>query len=301
MRRLCGAFVFAAIPFCFGANFTSAAEPVRIGVLGFDNYQGFAYAQLLNNPKAEGDLIGAQVTAVYPLAGENYPEAAKLRDQWQAQAARFGTEAKGPLKDYRKIEFVDSVEALLKQSDVVLLMTLDGRDHVRQAEAVLKAGKPLYIGRPAATSLADVKTLFALAASTGTPCWSSSQHRFSPGFIGMRDHAEVGRVLGCDVYGGFDLAAAEADKPIRALHSLETLYTIMGPGVATVAAASTPGGELYTLTWTDGRIGTYRGITTGKVKYSATVFGEAGVSTAGVYGHGVPVQGVVPTKDKYMG
>ncbi len=37
------------------------------------------------------------------------------------------------------------------------------------------------------------------------------------------------------------------------------------------------------------------------MKYSATVFGDKGVSTAGIYGHGVPIQGIVPTNDKYMG
>ena len=37
------------------------------------------------------------------------------------------------------------------------------------------------------------------------------------------------------------------------------------------------------------------------MKYSATVFGDAGVSTAGIYGHGVPVKGVVPTNDRYGG
>jgi hypothetical protein len=37
------------------------------------------------------------------------------------------------------------------------------------------------------------------------------------------------------------------------------------------------------------------------VKYSATVFGDKGVSTAGIYGHGIPINGVVPTNDAYMG
>ena len=31
------------------------------------------------------------------------------------------------------------------------------------------------------------------------------------------------------------------------------------------------------------------------------MFGDKGVSAAGVYGHGVPVKGVAPTNDKYMG
>ena len=117
----------------------------------------------------------------------------------------------------------------------------------------------------------------------------------------MRNHPEVGKVLGCDVYGGWDVKAAEADRFIRPLHSIETLYAIMGPGVASVTCTSTPTTESITATWSDGRVGTYRGIKEGAVKYSATVFGDKGVSIAGIYGHGVPVQGVVPTNDKYMG
>ena len=38
---------------------------------------------------------------------------------------------------------------------------------------------------------------------------------------------------------------------------------------------------------------TYRGVKEGAVKYSATVFGDKGVSTAGIYGHGVPKNGGV--------
>ena len=79
------------------------------------------------------------------------------------------------------------------------------------------------------------------------------------------------------------------------------MYAIMGPGCETVRCTSTPLAESITATWADGRIATYRGIKQGALKYSATVFGDKGVSVAGIYGHGVPVKGVVPTNDKYMG
>jgi Leucine-rich repeat (LRR) protein len=68
-----------------------------------------------------------------------------------------------------------------------------------------------------------------------------------------------------------------------------------------VRCTSTPIAESITGVWADGRVGTYRGIKKGGLRYSATVFGDKGVSSAGVYGHGVPVKGVVPTTDKYMG
>jgi hypothetical protein len=43
-------------------------KPVRVGVLGLDNYQAVAYTQLFNNPKASGDLVGVRVVAA--LSGE---------------------------------------------------------------------------------------------------------------------------------------------------------------------------------------------------------------------------------------
>lgn len=301
LRPLAFALTLVLAAVCNSPLFAQSL-PVKVGILGLDNYQGLAYAEIFNNPKASGDLAGVHVVAAYPVGSNDYPESQALIDRWKATFARFGNPAeKGALKDYVPVEMVDSIDALLAKCDVVMIMSLDGRLHVKQAEPILKAGKRLYIGRPLAASLADAATILKLAEATKTPCFSSSQHRYSPGFIGMRNHPEVGKVLGCDVYGGFELKGAKADEFIRPLHSIETIYAIMGPGVVSVSCTSTPTAESYTLTWNDGRVGTYRGIKEGKVKYSATVFGDAGVSTAGIYGHGVPENGIVPTKDKYMG
>lgn len=279
------------------SSYAVAAEPVKIGILGFDNYQAVEYVAFFNNPKAEGDLAGLRVVAAYPVTSADYPESAALTDRWQKQMlSLYQNPPTAP-----PVQIVSSIDELLKLCDVVMIWTLDGRQHVQQATAVLKAGKRLFIGRPLASSPADAIAIMKLAEELKVPCWSCSQHRFSPGFIGMRNHAEVGNVLGCDVYGGYDVKAAAADAFTRSLHSMETLYTIMGPGCVKVACTSTPTAESLTAVWKDGRIATYRGIKTGAVKYSATVFGDKGVSTAGIYGHGIPVKGVVPTDDKYMG
>jgi predicted dehydrogenase len=274
-----------------------AAEPVRVGILGFDNYQAIEYAAFFNNPKAEGDLAGLRVTAAWPVTSPDYPESAALTARWQEQL----------LNQYKNdpatkpVEIVNSIDELLGRCDAVMIWSLDGRQHLQQASAVIRTGKRLFIGRPAASDPKDVVAIYKLAMEAKVPIWSCSQHRFSPGFIGMRNHPEVGKVLGCDVYGGFAVNAAESDQFTRALHSIETLYTIMGPGVEKLSCTSTESAEVVTAVWNDGRVGTYRGVKVGAVKYSATVFGDQGVSTAGIYGHGVPVKGVVPTDDKYMG
>lgn len=288
------------VPTCWfvSLNVLCAAEPVKVGILGMDNYQAIEYAAFFNNPKAEGDLAGLRVTAAYPVTSPDYPKSAELTTMWQMQMLN---QYKGD-PNVKPVEIVNSVDELLSKCDAVMIWSLDGRKHMEQAKAVIKSGKKFFIGRPVASEPQDAVTIYKLAAEAKVPFWSCSQHRFSPGFSGMRNHPEVGKVLGCDVYGGYAVKdVPDSDKFTRPLHSIETLYTIMGPGVEKLSCVSTPTAEVVTATYKDGRTATYRGVKEGAVKYSATVFGDKGVSTAGIYGHGVPVNGVVPTNDKYMG
>ena len=290
LKRICQLTLsFTLLAFVSAVAVGEEPKVVRVGVLGLDNYQAVAYAQLFNNPMASGDLAGLRVVAAYPVGSPEIEESTENLAKWKSQIGKYG------------VEMVDSVDELLKRVDAVMIMSLDGRTHLEQARPVLQAKKPLYIGRPLAASLADAAEIFRIAEETKTPCWSSSQHRFSPGFSGMRNHPEVGKVLGCDVYGGCPTEPHHPDLFWHAVHGIETLYTIMGPGCVRVTCVSTPYAESITGIWSDGRVGTFRGIKQGAMKYSATVFGDKGVSVAGIYGHGPPVQGVVPTKDKYMG
>lgn len=289
-RRLAVGITLALLAATCSTASAQEPKPVRVGVLGLDNYQAVAYTQLFNNPKATGDLAGLRVVAAYAApASADIPESVDNLPKWKAAIVKFD------------VKLVDSVDELLRSCDAVMIMSVDGRKHLEQASPILKAGKRLYIGRPLAASLGDAVAILRLAEQTKTPCWTSSQHRFSPGFIGMRNHPEVGKVLGCDVFGGCPTEPHHAELYWHAVHGIETLYTIMGPGCVSVRCTSTDFAESITGVWADGRVGTFRGIKKGALKYSATVFGDKGVSVAGIYGHGVPVKGVVPTNDKYMG
>lgn len=267
----------------------SAADPIRVGVIGTDNYQAVAFTELYHNPKAEGDLKGLKVVAAYAGGSKDIPDNEKDAAKWAEALTKLG------------VEVVKSPEEVLKKCDAVMVMSADGRAHLEQLKPILKAGKPVYVGRPLAASLADVVEIFRLAAESKTPIFSCSQHRFSPGFIGMRNHPEVGAVIGADVYGGCPREPHHPDLFWHGVHGVETLYTILGPGCVSVTRTSTEMADVVVGEWKDGRVGTFRGIRKGAVKYSGTVFGAKGVSITGVYGHGVPVKGVAPTDDKYMG
>src|SRR5436309_16060150 len=88
-------------------------KPVRVGVLGLDNYQAVAYAQLFNDPKATGDLAGLRVVAAFPAAAsEDIPESVDSLPKWKEQIVKYN------------VELVGSVEELLRRCDVVMIMSL---------------------------------------------------------------------------------------------------------------------------------------------------------------------------------
>jgi hypothetical protein len=110
----------------------------------------------------------------------------------------------------------------------------------------------------------------------------------------MRNHPEVGKVQGCSVWGGCPNDPLHPDTIWKAVHGVETLYTIMGPGCTSVTRACTEEAEFATGVWKDGRVGTYRGIKKGAITYRAMVFGDKGISPSGDYGYDVPTKWVAP-------
>src|SRR5262249_46039721 len=149
--------------------------PIKVGIIGLDNYQAVAFTELWHNPKAAPNLSGLKVVAAYPAGSMDIEESVRERPKWTDGIKKMGvTSEKSP-------------EDVIKQVDAVIVMSLDGRAHLEQLKPVLKAGKPVYIGRPFTASLADAVEIFRLAKESKTPIFSCSQHRFSPGFIGMRN------------------------------------------------------------------------------------------------------------------
>jgi len=273
----------------FVCPYAVAADPVRVGILGIDNYQSLAFTQLWHKPPADNpELDGLQVVAAWRGGSPDIEETLVDVKRWEPRLLDYG------------VTLEETVDDVLGKCDAVMIMTIDGRAHRKLAQRSLEAGKPTYIGRPMAASLEDVIAIFDLAKKYDTPVFSCSQHRYSPGFIGMRNHPDVGEVIGCDVYGGCPVVDHHPDFFWHAIHSFETLYTIMGAGAVSVTRTRTDDAELVTGVWKDGRIGSYRGIRRGVRKYSATVFGDKGVAPAGIYGYAAPIKGV-ESKGRYKG
>ncbi len=105
----------------------------------------------------------------------------------------------------------------------------------------------------------------------------------------MRNHAELGDVVGCVAYSPCSLEEHHPDLFWYGVHGVETLFTIMGTGCVSVTRTHTSGTDVVTGVWKDGRVGTFIGQRAGRPGYGALVFGSKSTLLAGRYGGYTPL------------
>src|SRR5688572_2102640 len=165
-RNVWFGILLATVVSIFGVTIHAAdSAPRRAGMIGLDTSHVPAFTKLFNNPKATGDIAGIRIVAGYP-GGTDIPASRDRVGKFTEQLREMG------------VEIVDTIPKLLEKVDVVLLESVDGRIHLQEAIPVIEAGKPLFIDKPVAGSLADAIAIFELARQHGVPCFSSSSSRF---------------------------------------------------------------------------------------------------------------------------
>ena len=253
----------------FGVNARAAdSAPLRAGMIGLDTSHVPAFAKIFDNPNATGDLAGVKVVAGYP-GGTDIPASRDRVKGFTEQLRGMG------------IEIVDTIPQLLDRVDVVLLESVDGRIHLQEATPVIKAGKPLFIDKPAAGSLADTIAIYELAKKHNVPCFSSSSLRFAPGVQELLKDEKLGTIAGAITWGSCTYQEGTPDMFFYGIHGIEPLYVLMGTGCETVTRIQTKDTDLVSGVWKDGRVGTYRGIRRNKADFGAIAFGSKGIVQTG--------------------
>ncbi|MBU6293112.1 MAG: gfo/Idh/MocA family oxidoreductase [Planctomycetes bacterium] len=233
-------------------------------MIGLDTSHVPAFAKLFNGPKATGELAGIRIVAGYPGGTDFGPS--------KTRVAKFTEDLRG-----MGIEIVDSIPKLLEKVDVVFIESVDGRIHLKEAAPVIKAGKPLFIDKPAAGTLADAIAIFDLAARNKVPCFSSSSVRFGAGLQELRKNSSLGAIAGASTWGPCSYQEGTPDLFFYGIHGVEALYTLMGTGCETVSRVQADDADLVTGVWKNGRVGTYRGLRRNKAEFGAVAFGAKAI------------------------
>ena len=86
-----------------------AAEPIKVGVIGLDNYQAVAFTHLFHRAKGGDDLAGLKVVCAVPQHSPDIKESVDSLPRWVEQFEKL------------EIDMVDSIDVLLKRVDAVLV------------------------------------------------------------------------------------------------------------------------------------------------------------------------------------
>ena len=248
--------------------FTDAAEPpIKVGIIGLDTSHVVAFTKELNAASPPPELANCRGVAAYPKGSPDIESSTKRVPEY--------TEAIRKLD----VEIVDSIDALLKRVDCVLLETNDGRPHLEQALPCFKAGKPTFIDKPIAGSLADAIAIFEAARKYNCPMFCSSSLRFGKQTQAVRG-GSIGAVSRAETTSPASLEKTHPDLFWYGIHGVEALFTVMGTGCETAARNTTAEGKIEVVgEWVGGRIGTYRE----DKGYTGKAIGEKGEAPVGNY------------------
>ncbi len=140
---------------------------------------------------------------------------------------------------------VSKPEDVIGEVDAVVIATDDGDDHVRRVRPFIEAGLPVFIDKPMATNIADLRQ-FVQWHNQGSVMLSTSGMRYAPE---MRLSEEQRAQLG-DLRWITSFTCKTWER--YGIHALEAVEPLVGTGFLTVQAQSDAGGDVMHLTHRSG-------------------------------------------------
>lgn len=140
---------------------------------------------------------------------------------------------------------VARAEDVIGQVDAVIIATDDGTDHVRRARPFIEAGLPVFIDKPMATELDELRQ-FLKWHSQGKIMLSTSGMRYAPE---MRLSEEQQAHLG-DLRWITSFTCKTWER--YGIHALEAVEPLLGRGFQTVQAHASGRGDVMHITHTTG-------------------------------------------------
>lgn len=238
---------------------------LRIGLIGLDTSHVEGFTRIFHDHMSEDHIPGGKVVIGYPGGSDDFAMSYNRVDQYTQL-----------LKEKYSVKITDSLDELAKESDAILITSVDGRIHEEQFEIVAPYQLPVFIDKPFTTSVKAAKNMIHLAQKYETPLMSCSPLRFDESLNKKLSDKTKGEIIGADCYGPMDLEETQSGLFWYGIHIVEMLYTIMGTGCQSVKAYKNQDNDIVIGEWKDGRIGTIRGNRYNNREFGSTIHREKG-------------------------
>lgn len=225
----------------------SAAWPadLRLGIIGTDTSHVGAFTRLLNDESSPQHIAGARVVAAFKGGSKDLADSYNRVDKFAAD-----------LETRWHVEFVPDIRLLCQKVDGILLESVDGRQHLDQVKQAVACGKPIWIDKPLASSLEDAREIARVAKQAGVPWFTASSLRYGKDVEAMKFPDAQGAIT----WGPGPLGHFQLDLTYYAIHAIELLYAVLGPGCEEVSRSHTEGADVIVGKWKGGRTGEARAL-----------------------------------------
>jgi predicted dehydrogenase len=226
------------------------SKVVRVGLIGCDTTHAPTFAELLHNPYNGDHVPGARVVAAYPGGSPDMAASG-------GRVAGFTAE----LRDKYGVPIMATPEEVADASDVVFILSCDGRTHPGLFRSVAGRGKPVFIDKPIALSVADLDQIYEIARQTNTRIFASSAFRYSDGLVNAINtiRANGEKVTGCRVKYWGQIQPTQGRFFWYGIHGADMLLAVMGKGIKSVEATTVGDRDVIEVEHSDGRRSTMYG------------------------------------------
>jgi predicted dehydrogenase len=235
---------------------------IRIGIIGSDNSHADRYSELCNMPD-DPKLKDLQVPDAKVVALFGIPE-------HDARTKEVSTK-------YHIPSVVSSPEEMIGKIDLAICVFRKGSLHAKWSLPVIKAGIPIYVDKPFASSAADARAMLAAADKAGTPIASMSSFRVAQSTLAFKAEMEkIGPVTYGISIGPGDRKSEYDGLIFYGIHAVEVMLTCFGHGVKDVRAADQNNNIVATVTYPDDRIVTLTFVGNAQYAFRCYAFGKKG-------------------------
>ncbi len=225
----------------------NSSSEIRLAMLGMIEGNGhpYSWSAIINGYNPEKMATGpypviAQYLGKQPLESVRIP-GARVTHIWTDNPQEAPIVAAAS-----KIEnVVARPEDIIGKVDAVIIATDDGNDHVRRAAPFIAAGLPVFVDKPMAINLPDLKQ-FVRWQKSGATILSTSGMRYMPEMKQLRERAaEIGDLRWLS---SFTCKSWER----YGIHALEAVYPQVGPGFTAVQTNHQSGSDVIHLSHQSG-------------------------------------------------
>ncbi len=226
---------------------SNAGKELRLAMLGMIEGNGHPYSwSAIVNGFDPAAMAACPYPAILDYLGKRRTEdvsipGARVTHLWTDDPADAPKVAAASLIE----SIVSKPEDVIELVDAAIISTDDGDDHVRRVKPFIEAGLPVFVDKPMATNIADLRQ-FVQWHKSGAVILSTSGMRYAPEMrLSAEQQAQVGDLrwitsFTCKTWERYGI------------HALEAVEPLLGPGFVSVQAHHDAGGDVMHITHRSG-------------------------------------------------